>query len=101
VVLNNPGLTVAQTTNTSVIAPSASYSANLAFHKSAIQLVTRVPSLPEGGDAATDRRLLFDSVSGITFEAALYPQFLQNVVHIRVAWGWKAIKQEHIAVLFG
>jgi hypothetical protein len=102
VVLNNPGLTIAQTTNTSVIAPTAAnYSANLAFHKSAIQLVTRVPALPDGGDAATDRRLLFDSISGITFEAALYPQFLQNVVHIRVAWGWKAIKQEHIAVLLG
>jgi hypothetical protein len=101
VVLNNPGLTIAQTSNTQVIAPSANYSANLAFHKSAIQLVTRVPALPDGGDAATDRRLLFDSISGITFEAALYPQFLQNVVHIRVAWGWKAIKQEHIAVLFG
>lgn len=101
VVLNNPGLQIAQTSNTQVIAPSANYRANLAFHKSAIQLVTRVPALPEGGDAATDRRLLFDAISGITFEAALYPQFLQNVVHIRVAWGWKAIKQEHIAVLFG
>jgi hypothetical protein len=101
ITLNAPGLTIAQTTNSSIVSEAASYSANLAFHKSAIQLVTRVPALPEGGDAATDRQLLTDPISGITFEAALYPQFLQNVVHIRVAWGWKAIKQEHIAVLFG
>lgn len=101
VVLNNPGLTIAQTTNTSVIAPIANFSANLAFHKSAIQLVTRVPAKPEGGDSADDTALLVDPVTGIVFEVAIYRQFLQNVIHVRVAWGWKAIKQEHIAVLLG
>ncbi len=100
-VLNDPGLTIAQTTNSSAITVEEAYVANLAFHKSAIQLVTRAPALPEGGDAATDRQMLTDPLSGIAFEAALYPQFLQNVVHIRVAWGWKAIKQEHICVLLG
>jgi hypothetical protein len=102
VVLNAPGLTIAQTTNTSVIAPTAAnFSANLAFHKSAIQLITRAPALPDGGDSAVDSAFLVDPVSGIVFEAALYKQYLQNVIHIRVAWGWKAIKQEHIAVLLG
>lgn len=102
VVLNNPGLTIAQTTNTSVIAPTAAnYVANLAFHKSAIQLVTRTPAKPEGGDAADDTALLVDPVTGIVFEVAIYRQFLQNVVHVRLAWGWQAIKQEFIAVLMG
>jgi hypothetical protein len=102
VVLNAPGLTIAQTTNTSVIAPTSSnFSANLAFHKSAIQLVTRTPAKPEGGDSADDVTLMVDPVSGIVFEVALYRQFLQNVIHVRLAWGWKAIKQEHIAVLLG
>lgn len=101
VVLNAPGLTIAQTTNTSIIAPSANYRANLAFHKSAIQLVTRTPAKPEGGDSADDTALLVDPVTGIVFEVAIYRQFLQNVIHVRLAWGWKAIKQEHIAVLLG
>jgi hypothetical protein len=101
VVLNAPGLTIAQTTNTSVIAPAASYSANLAFHKNAVQLVTRAPAMPEGGDAAVEVQMVTDPVTGITYEIALYKQFRQNVIHVSLAWGWKAIKQEHIAVLFG
>lgn len=100
-VLNDPGLRIAQTTNSSAITVQANYSANLAFHKSAIQLVTRAPAMPEGGDAATDVQMITDPVSGITFELAMYPQFRQTVIHVAVAWGWKAIKPEHIAVLFG
>lgn len=100
-VLNNPGLQVAQTTNTSAITPAAAWTPNLAFTPEAIRLITRPPVMPMGGDAAADTQLITDPVSGITFEIALYKQFLQNVVHIRLAWGWKAIKEEFIAVLFG
>jgi hypothetical protein len=99
--LNNPGLTIAQTTNTSAITTTAAYKANLAFHRDAMQLVSRAPALPEGGDMADDSVMLTDPISGLVFEAALYRQFLQNVVHIRIAWGTKAIKQEHIAILLG
>jgi hypothetical protein len=99
VVLNAPGLRIAQTTNTSVIAPSASYSANLAFHPSAIQLLTRTPAM--GNDMAVGKEMVYDEVSGITYEIAEYPGFGQTTFHVRLAWGWKAIKQEHIAVLFG
>lgn len=101
VVLNSPGLTIAQTTNSSVIAPAGSYSANLAFHKDAIQLVTRAPAMPTGGDMASDTTLVTDPVSGITFEVAEYKQFRQTVFHVSLAWGWKAIKPAHIAILFG
>lgn len=101
VTLNNPGLRFAMSAATKAITVQANYSANMAFHKSAIQLVTRAPAMPEGGDAATDVEMITDPVSGITFELAAYRQFRQVVVHVAVAWGWKAIKQEHIAVLFG
>lgn len=101
-VLNAPGLRIAQTTNTSnVTVPSANWRANLVFHRSAIVLATRPPALPEGGDSAADVQMITDPISGITYEVALYKQFLQNVIHVRLAWGWQAIKQEHIAVLFG
>src|SRR5690606_31346341 len=102
VTLNAPGLQIAQTTNTSnITVPSANWRANMAFHKGAIVLATRPPAVPAGGDAAADVQFITDPVSGITYEVALYKQFLQNVIHVRLAWGWQAIKQEHIAVLFG
>ena len=102
VVLNNPGLQIAQTSNTQVIAPAATaWKGNLAFHPTAIQLITRAAAMPEGGDQATDSTFVTDPVSGITYEILEYKQFRQTVYHVSLAWGWQAIKQEHIAVLFG
>ena len=99
VVLNNPGLQIAQTSNTSALTIAAAYKANLAFHPSAIQLVTRVPDM--GDDLAISKQMIYDEVSGITYEVAEYAGFGQTTFHVRLAWGWKAIKSEHIAVLFG
>jgi hypothetical protein len=99
VVLNDPGLRIAQTTDTSIIAPAGSYRANLAFHPSAVQLITRPPAM--GDDKAIGREMIYDEISGITYEVAEYPGFGVNVFHVRLAWGWKAIKQAHMAVLFG
>lgn len=101
ITLNDPGLRFAMSAATKAITESAAYTANLAFHKNAIQLITRGVALPEEGDMAAEIEFIEDPVTGIVFEVALYKGFLQNVVHVRVAWGWKAIKQEHIAVLFG
>jgi len=100
VVLNAPGLRIAQTTNTSLILPQATvWKANLAFHPSAIQLITRAPAM--GDDLAVSKEMVYDEVSGITYEIAEYAGFGQTTFHVRLAWGVKAIKQEHIAVLFG
>lgn len=101
VVLNAPGLQIAQTTNTSAIDPVANYSANMVFHKNAIVLVTRAPAKPQMGDAATDIVQVSDPLTGLVYEFAYYPQFLQGSLHVRIAWGWQAIKQEHIGVLLG
>lgn len=100
IVLNAPGLRKAQTTNSSAVTTTAAnWSANLAFDRSAIQLVTRPPAM--GNDLAVSKKLVYDDVSGITYEVAEYPGFGQTTFHVRLAWGWKAIKPEHIAVLFG
>ena len=77
------------------------FTPNVAFARSAIVLATRAPASPEGGDMAADVTSITDPLTGLTFEVALYKQFMQNVVHIRLAWGTKAIKQEHIALLLG
>ena len=100
IVLNAPGLTVAQTTNTSAVTvPAANWVANLAFHPTAIQLLTRVPAM--GNDMAVSKEMIFDEVSGMTYEVAEYPGFGQTTFHVRIAWGYKVIKPAHVAVLFG
>jgi len=99
VVLNNPGLRIAQTSNTSALTIAAAYKANMAFDPSAIQLITRAPAM--GDDLAIATEMVYDEVSGITYEIAQYPGFGQTTFHVRLAWGVKCIKQEHVAVLFG
>lgn len=100
IVLNKPGLLIAAA-DTTEITVGNSYTANLAFDRNAIILATRLPAMPEGGDAATDVMTLVDDRTGLAFEVAHYKQFLQNVYHVRLAWGYAAIKQEHIATLIG
>lgn len=78
-----------------------SYTPNVAFARSAIVLATRAPALPEGGDMADDVTTITDPVSGLSFEVAVYRQFLQTAYHVRLAWGTRAIKPNHIAVLAG
>ena len=77
------------------------YAANMAFHRSAIQLATRMPAAPEGGDLAADTTIITDPRTGLSFEVALYPQYLQNALHVRIAWGTSLIKPEHTAILLG
>lgn len=100
IVIGGPGLLTAIPDNNAITIGN-SYTANLAFDRNAVVLVTRMPAMPEGGDAAEDVITLVDDRSGLAFEIALYKQFLQNVFHVRLAWGCAAIKPEHIGTLLG
>lgn len=100
IVLAAPGLRLTLADGVDA-ATGNNYRANLAFHRSAIVLATRQPAMPIGGDAADDVMPITDPVSGISFEVAVYRQFLQVVYHIRLAWGWANIKPEHTAILLG
>lgn len=100
IVIGDPGLRVAAANNDAVTIGN-SYTANLAFDRNAIILAARMPAMPEGGDAAVDVVTVVDPVSGLPFEIALYKQFLQNVYHVRAAWGVSAVKSAHIATLIG
>ena len=99
-IINEPGL-VAATAINNEWTTQGSYRANLAFHKSAIQLITRAPLMPEGGDAADDVMIVTDPVSGISFQIALYRQYRQVHFEVGLAWGYAAIKPEHMAILLG
>jgi hypothetical protein len=100
VVFNAPGLR-ATLANDVAATTGANFRANLAFCRSCIILATRLPAMPVNGDAADDRATMTDPRSGLTFEIATYKQFLQNTIHVRIAWGFKPIKPEHMAILLG
>jgi len=101
IVIAAPGLLKAITANNCAIAIRASGSRNLAFSKSAIVLATRQPALPEGGDMAVDRTTITDPRSGLSFEVSMYKQYRQVRIELAIAWGVKAVKPEHIAILAG
>jgi len=77
------------------------YTANMAFNRSAIVLVTRAPARPEEGDTADDVMLMTDPRSGITFEIALYKEYRQVHYEVSLAWGVSLIKPEHTSLLLG
>jgi hypothetical protein len=103
--LGAPGVLATIATGNAVTV-GANYTPNMGFSKSAVMLITRPPLSPIGPDGkamdmADDTMLITDPVSGITFEIAVYRQFMQLVYQIRVAWGYQAIKPNHIATLMG
>ena len=99
IVIAKPGLTSALATTVEG-SLAAAYSANLAFSRSAIRLMARAPMRAEN-DNADDVLLLTDPLSGLTFEIAVYGQYRRTAYEVSIAWGVKAVKPEHMAILIG
>lgn len=100
-VLQAPGLMQALPTSAKTITVVAISSRNAVFTQNALQLVARLPALPEGGDSASDRTTIVDPRSGLAFELAVYPEFRQTMYVIGLAWGKKTIKPEHGVISIG
>jgi hypothetical protein len=87
--------------NNKAITLAANYAANMCFARSAVHLLTRLPLMPEGGDAARDMMIVQDPVSGLFFRIAEYAGYHAVQYEVSIAWGVKAVKSEHMALLLG
>lgn len=99
-VIGKPGLLSSHVDNDGVTVGN-SYRANMAFHRSAIHLVTRAPAMPAGGDSASDVMEITDPVSGLAFQIAMYKQYRRVKFEVGLAWGFKASKSDFIVNLMG
>jgi hypothetical protein len=100
VVIARPGLLIA-TANNDAVTVGNSYTGNVAFHKSAVELVMRPPAQPYGGDAAVDRMTIADDKTGLVFEAALYKGYGMNMLELTCFYKAKVWKPEFVATLLG
>jgi hypothetical protein len=105
IVIGSPGARVTIAT-ANALTVGNSYTPNVAFHRSAIQLITRAPARPLGPngqpmDAADDVMIITDPISGISFEVAIYRQFKQVLFLVGLAWGANAIKPDNVCLLIG
>jgi len=100
ITLNRPGLraALADTVEGTI---GDSFTANVAFHRSAIEFAARAPAQPEGGDAAVDSMIIVDPISGIPFEFRMYKGYGMNKIELNIFYGGKAWKPEFIALLLG
>ena len=100
VIIADPGLLAAAADNAALTIGN-NYVANLAYTRDAMILAARAPAMPTGGDAADDVMTLTDPLSGLSVQVALYRQYRQVKYEIGLAWGVKAVKPRHMAVLLG
>lgn len=99
-VIGAPGLQAALADNAAMTVGNA-YTANVAFHRRALELAIRAPAVPDGGDSADDALLVQDPHSGLVFEVRVYKGYRKSMIEVACAWGYKAWKPEFIATLLG
>jgi hypothetical protein len=100
IVLGSPGARVAIADNNAITVGN-NYTANVAFHRNALELALRAPAVPNGGDAADDAITVQDPNSGLVFEIRVYRGYRKSMIEVAAAWGVKAFKPDFIATLMG
>jgi len=99
-VIGATGLRSAAADN-AAITVGGDYTANVAFHRRALELAVRAPAVPQGGDSADDALTVQDPTSGLIFEVRVYKGYRKTMIEVAASWGVKAWKSDFIATLLG
>ena len=97
--IGGPGLRSALADNAAITVGN-SYTANVAFHRRALELAIR-PLAEPPSSLASDTMTVSDAASGLTFTVSVYPGYHKSMIEVSVAWGVKAWKPDFIATLLG
>lgn len=97
--LGAPGTRVAIADNNAITIGN-NYTANVAFHRSAVEVVVRAPALP-ANEAAQDVMTVTDPWSGLTFQIASYGGYMKSMIEVRCLYDAVVWKPNHVATLLG
>ena len=104
ITIAEPGLRVAIPDNNAITVGN-NYAGNVAFHRNAIELIVRPPSVPivagNASDAAIDAITVQDPRTGLVFEIRAYVGFQKAMFNVTAAWGVKAWMPKYIAGIRG
>lgn len=95
--IGNPGLLAAEADNDAITIGN-NYTPNLAFERNAVVGVMRPPIMPAN---PTINQMLISDGMGMTYLLLDIAQYGQRSWELHLAWGFKAVQSEHIALLLG
>lgn len=95
--IGRPGLLAAEADNDAVTIGN-DYTPNVAFDRNAVVGIMRPPLMPEN---PTQQAMLISDGMGMTYLMLDIAQYGQRTWEIHLAWGFKAVQSEHIAILLG
>lgn len=95
--IGNPGLLAVEADNDAITIGN-DYTPNLAFERNAVVGVMRPPVMPAN---PTINQMLISDGMGMTYLLLDIAQYGQRTWELHLAWGFKAVQSEHIALLLG
>lgn len=95
--IGRPGLLAVEADNDAVTV-GANYTPNLGFERNAVVGVMRPPIMPAN---PTIQQMLVSDGMGLTYLMLDIAQYGQRTWELHLAWGFKAVQSEHIAILLG
>lgn len=97
ITIGRPGLKV-QVANGNAMTIGNSYTPNLAFERNAVVGVVRPPEIPQN---ANIRQLKISDSSGLTYLLCEIAGDGMVTWRLHLAWGFKVVQPEHVAILMG